>query len=284
MDGVYQGDMMFTNDTLIRKNIDNKPHITFTPQQLTYAVPEDSELGKVMGSAKLGIIFHTTYVGETFADMSAKGGADVSGFSRNPDVWFDNAVYKDVSGSAKFTAQETQKFMAGIDKLEDLLTNVPVNLGATLGTQGDFIKYYQMFINAKVKEGELPNNVNQFLSQFQQFYLDRMEKEIVGLKTDKSIQLRRTKIAGMKQFMSKAKRPLQAMMIFYKAVQAMKAFTLNKLNQAMEIGSFQQTENGLEVTEPEGYVAVDKTGNAVKLVDRLGFSRRNLTAIKTFGR
>ena len=50
----------------------------------------------------------------------------------------------------------------------------------------------------------------------------------------------------------------------------------------MAIGAFNQTENGLEVTEPEGFVAVDKTGNAVKLVDRLGFSRRNLTAIKKF--
>ena len=62
----------------------------------------------------------------------------------------------------------------------------------------------------------------------------------------------------------------------------MKALILQKMNQAMAIGSFQQTENGLEVTDPEGFVAVDKTGGAVKLVDRLGFSRRNLTAIKKF--
>ena len=50
----------------------------------------------------------------------------------------------------------------------------------------------------------------------------------------------------------------------------------------MAIGSFAQTDNGLEVTDPEGFVAVDKTGNAVKLVDRLGFSRRNLTTISKF--
>ena len=54
------------------------------------------------------------------------------------------------------------------------------------------------------------------------------------------------------------------------------------MNQAMAIGSFSQTDSGLEVTEPEGFVAVDKSGNAVKLVDRLGFSRRNLTAISKF--
>jgi len=50
----------------------------------------------------------------------------------------------------------------------------------------------------------------------------------------------------------------------------------------MAIGSFQQTDGGLEVTEPEGFVAVDKSGSAVKLVDRLGFSRRNLTAVSKF--
>ncbi len=72
------------------------------------------------------------------------------------------------------------------------------------------------------------------------------------------------------------------MLTFYKAVQTMKAFVLRKMNQAMAIGSFTQTDSGLEVTEPEGFVAVDKSGNAVKLVDRLGFSRRNLTAISKF--
>jgi hypothetical protein len=50
----------------------------------------------------------------------------------------------------------------------------------------------------------------------------------------------------------------------------------------MQIGSFAQTENGLEVTEPEGFVAVDKQGGAVKLVDRLGFSRRNLSILNKF--
>jgi hypothetical protein len=62
----------------------------------------------------------------------------------------------------------------------------------------------------------------------------------------------------------------------------MKAFVLNKMNQAQAIGSFQQTDGGLQVTEPEGFVAVDKSGTAVKLVDRLGFSRKNLTAVSKF--
>jgi hypothetical protein len=282
IEGVVQGDLLYIDDDITRKNIDGKPHLTFTPNTITYAVPETSELGKQIDRAKVGIIFHTTYNGDTLADMSASGGADVSTFAKNNDVFFDNATYKDVSGSAKFTDDETQKFYNSIEKLETLLNGVPQNLSSVLGQNTDFVPMFQMYINAMVKQGELPNNVNQFLLGFKKFYADRMQQQMTGLKAQKALQLRQDKMKQMPLFLNKAKKPLQAMLTFYKAVQQMKGFVLKKMNQAMAIGSFQQTDSGLQVTEPEGFVAVDKTGNAVKLVDRLGFSRRNLTAISKF--
>jgi Zn-dependent metalloprotease len=141
---------------------------------------------------------------------------------------------------------------------------------------------FQMYINAMVKQGQLPSNVNQFLQGFKKFYADRMQQQIAGLKAQKALALRQDKMKQMPAFLNRAKKPLQAMLTFYKAVQQLKGFVLKKMNQAMAIGSFQQTDNGLEVTDPEGFVAVDKSGNAVKLVDRLGFSRRNLTAVSKF--
>ena len=280
--GVVQGDLLFTDDDIVRKNFNNVPHITFTPNTITYAVPEDSDLGKQIDTAKVGIIFHTTYSGEIFADMTASGGADVESFTPSPDIFFDNASYKDVSGSAKFTADETKQFMNGIDKLEALLNNVPRDLSNLLGTNQDFVPYFQMYINAMVKQGQLPANVNEFLQGFQKFYADRMQQQITGLKAQKALQIRQDKMKQMPKFMSTIQRPLQAMLIFYKSVQLLKGFILKKMNQAMAIGSFAQTDSGLEVTDPEGFVAVDKSGNAVKLVDRLGFSRRNLAIVKKF--
>ena len=282
MNGVYQGDLLFTDEDITRKNIDGKPHITFNPNTITYAVPEQSELGKQIDAAKVGIIFHTTYVGETLADMNASAGANIEEFSKNSSVFFDNASYKDVSGSAKFTDDETKTFLAEIDKLESLLARVPRNLSNLFGANQDFVPFFQMYINAMVKEGQLPQNSTQFLQGFRKFYIDRMQQQISGLKAQRALDLRQDKIKQMPQFLNKLKAPLQNMLSFYKQVQRMKMFVLKKMNQAMAIGSFQQTENGLEVTEPEGFVAVDKTGNAVKLVDRLGFSRRNLTAISKF--
>jgi len=280
--GVVQGDLLYTDEGITRKNIDGKPHLTFTPNTITYAVPEDGDLAKQIDRAKLGIIFHTTYAGDSLATMNAQGGADVSSFAQSPDVFFDNASYKDVSGSAKFTADESQQFYNSIDKLETLLNSVPRDLSNVLGQNTDFVPMFQMYINAMVKQGELPTNVNQFLLGFKKFYTDRMQQQMSGLKAQKALQLRQDKMKQMPVFLNRAKKPLQAMLTFYKAVQQMKGFVLKKMNQAMAIGSFSQTDNGLQVTEPEGFVAVDKSGNAVKLVDRLGFSRRNLTAVSKF--
>ena len=282
MQGVYQGDLLFTDEDITRKNIDGKPHITFTPNTITYAVPEQSTIGKKIDVAKVGIIFHTTYVGDSLKDMDASAGANVENFQQSNDVFFDNASYKDVSGSAKFTTDETSNFIAEIDKLESLLSGVPRNLINLLGANKDFIPFFQMYINAMVKQGTLPTNANTFLIGFKKFYIDRMQQQITGLKAQKALQLRQDKIKQMPQFLNKLKQPLQRMLTFYKQVQKMKAIILKKMNQAMAIGAFQQSENGLVVTEPEGFVAVDKSGGAVKLVDRLGFSRRNLTAIKKF--
>ena len=214
--------------------------------------------------------------------MNASAGVDVASFSKSPDVFFDNATYKDVSGSAKFTKDETANFMQQIDNLEKLLQSVPRNLSDMFRGNQDFVPFFQMFINDQVKQGKLPTNANQFINDFRKFYTDRMQQQIAGLKAQKALALRQEKIKNMPQFLNRIKRPLQAMLSFYKMTQAMKIFVLRKMNQAMAIGSFSQTENGLEVTEPEGFVAVDKQGGAVKLVDRLGFSRRNLTAIKKF--
>ena len=63
-----------------------------------------------------------------------------------------------------------------------------------------------------------------------------------------------------------------------------KSMIIKKLQQIRQVtGSFLKTENGFKVTNPEGFVAVDKLkGNAVKLVDRLEFSQANFNAQKNW--
>ena len=66
---------------------------------------------------------------------------------------------------------------------------------------------------------------------------------------------------------------------FQKAIKQAKDIFIQKYNNMMQGVSMKhylfEPNGDLVVTEPEGYVAIDATGNAVKFVDRLEFSRAN---------
>jgi hypothetical protein len=65
---------------------------------------------------------------------------------------------------------------------------------------------------------------------------------------------------------------------------AAKNMIIKKLQQMKQVtGTFLRTDDGFKVTNPEGFVAVDKLkGNAVKLVDRLEFAHANFNAQKAW--
>ena len=53
---------------------------------------------------------------------------------------------------------------------------------------------------------------------------------------------------------------------------------IKQMNQTAQLKTFLSTEDGFKVTGQEGYVAIDKLGkNAVKLVDRMEFSKANFS-------
>ena len=59
-----------------------------------------------------------------------------------------------------------------------------------------------------------------------------------------------------------------------------KEMVIRKLETIKGIGTFLKTSDGYKVTAPEGFVAIDTKGGAVKLVDRLTFSHANFTIAK----
>ena len=94
--GVIQGDLMFTDDKE-PKTIDGVKYITFQPNTIVYAVPVDSDLGRIMTKAKVGVVWHTTYTGNTFETMKASYGVDVSKFRKSKNVWSQDAMLRDMT-------------------------------------------------------------------------------------------------------------------------------------------------------------------------------------------
>ena len=72
--GVLQGDLLYTS-----LSSDIADHWTFQPNTIMYAVPKDSDIGKKIAKSKIGIVWHTTYSGNTLEDMTASFGVDQIG-------------------------------------------------------------------------------------------------------------------------------------------------------------------------------------------------------------
>ena len=56
--GVAQGDLLFTDDKQI-KTINGERCVVFTPNTITYCIPESSDLYEKAKNAKIGVVFHT---------------------------------------------------------------------------------------------------------------------------------------------------------------------------------------------------------------------------------
>ena len=116
INGVIQGDMMFTKSDLSDETIDGVDYVTFQPNTIVYAVPKNSDLAKHITSAKIGVVWHTTYTGDTLPDMSASIGVNIAGMKTPKSVWYDDAYYHDLSGKVLFTPKEIKALDKNLSK------------------------------------------------------------------------------------------------------------------------------------------------------------------------
>lgn len=276
--GVVQGDLLFTNDKH-RAMIRGENVIAFTPNTITYAVPINSEIGRKVMNAKMGIVFHTTYHGPNISSMSASFGAKVAG---SADVFVTSAEFDNSSGQANFTPQEKVQFESLVNRAEGSLKQCSRFLDMMSGTDKfAFNTLFKQFFNTYIRSGSGFSNVTSVARDFANYYTSILDKEIASKKTktaqDKYLQI---KTNGLK-FISSNQSQIYFAVASYMNLQKCKDFLIRKLQQVNTIGTFLKTDDGYRVTAPEGFVAI-KSGTALKLVDRLEFSRANFTAAKNW--
>ena len=107
--GVIQGDLLFTSDDKKNAVVNGEKSVVFTPNTITYAVPVASaSMYNRIRSAKIGIIFHTSYSGKTMKGLKASFGAGVGGLRQNSNVFFDDAKYKQSQDPGLSKGEEKQ--------------------------------------------------------------------------------------------------------------------------------------------------------------------------------
>jgi hypothetical protein len=274
---VIQGDLLFTDDVSIKTIGGERVH-SFQPNTIVYTVPVDSELGSKISKAKVGIVFHTEYSGSSLDSMNASFGVDISSFQATPDVYAATASFQDASGAANFSPAELTKYNSAVNMAEGSLKQASAFLDI-LGETGDgkfllstlFKQYFNTYIA----------NVKAVSDGFTTYYASLLDKEMYSKKTpaarDKYLKIKTNGLS----FLSKNGRSVYFTVASYMNLQKAKNLVIRKLENVRDFGTFLRTSDGYKVTAPEGFVAI-KSGSALKLVDRLEFSRANFTADKNW--
>ena len=283
LDGIYQGDLLFTRGDLKAVAIDGEKMITFTPNTITYAVPAGSDIARRIARAKLGIVFHTKYSGKTMSSLTA-GFGSIKGQGPS-SVFLASAAFTDTSGSATFNKSELSRFDALIRMAQGSLSKAkPILDEMSKTSMSDQISvgyrlktYFNSYIRNS-KQGMEKVAVMQ--KGFRDYYESFINAEIASRKTDKGKEkFIQQKKVGL-QFIDRNKQALYFAIASHISLGNAKNFLIQKLNQVQSIGHFLRTPTGYKVTAPEGFVAVDRVAGAIKLVDRLEFSRANFTIAK----
>ena len=277
IEGVLQGDVMFTSDGIEVQDIDGESHITFQPNTITYAVPSNSDLAKVIKRAKIGVIWHTKYTGKTMATMKAGFNPNISKLGKSSSVWYDNASFKDTSGASTFTKAEVKTMRGLIDAAKKKFKAAGSFIDELQNS--DLVSEVKIYGNAQIRKGSSSLSA----ADFQKRMEDKMQTAIDNLKTDRAKERKQKVMDTSMKFLSKNRKKLQSVFDLHDSLTQAKIYTVRKLEKVKNLGTFIKTENGFKVTAPEGFVAIDKpSGNALKLVDRLEFSKLNFTVSKNW--
>jgi hypothetical protein len=284
IEGILQGDMMFTKGDLKKETIDGEKYIIFQPNTIVYAVPVSSKLAKTMLDAQMGIVFHTSYTGSTIAGLKASFNIDINRMKPTKDVWFRDAYFVDASGTATFTEEETKqitRILSNAGVIFQRMNSLPLNRIATSDILSTQIK---TFNNTKVRSGQKITNTTTHTVELLKWVEDKLNKEILSAKREDTRQKRREEKNELMRFYRANTTELKAIFDLQNLIVEAKNMIIKKLQEVKQVtGAFLRTDDGYRVTNPEGFVAVDKLkGNAVKLVDRLEFSHANFTAQKAW--
>ena len=282
--GIWQGDLLYTDEDLGRETMDDEKMLVFTPNTITYAIPDHSILADRIKRSKIGVVWHTTYSGKTMADLSAKFGANAKKLNNTRAVWSTDATFRDASGNVTFTAAEAAQFQKILNMAGGSLKKAASYLRVVTQDKNEFAlsTRLKIFLNSYIRGGEKITDTKKVVARFETYYADVLQKKIDSVKSPagkKKWKLQ--KEAGMKEY-QKNKNALYFVIATYITLQTAKTLVIRKLERAKSIGTFLRTPTGFKVTAPEGFVAIDHVGKAMKLVDRMEFSRANFTADKNW--
>ncbi len=276
--GVIQGDFLYGPGELKREKIKGANYITFHPNTIVYAVPAESQNAKELIKSKIGIVWHTTYTGNSFESMKASYGVNVNKLRKNPNVWSQDAMLRDMTRYT-MSKKETDTVNEYLSQAGVLFNQISGNVLRDLEKNQSLAQTIETFNNTYVRRGMVINDTKKHVDNLIRYITSKYKKEIDSRKTEKGKRVQQTKLNDVLQFFSiKNKNNLKKIFDLQKLIVVVKLKLINILNKFIKLDTFVKTPRGFKTTGQEGYVAIDKLGgDAVKIVDRLEFSYNNFS-------
>jgi hypothetical protein len=275
--GVLQGDLAYTQKDLKVERFDGVEYLTFQPNTIVYAIPNDSALAKTIKASKIGVMFHTQYTGNSFETMKASYGFDSSVLKRTPSVWFSDTYIRDLSGKATLTAQETEELTATLSKAGSLFQKISGSTLREIESDQSLAQTLETFNNTLVRRGETVTDTTAHVRNLLAWINDKYAKDIESKKSEAgkaSATAKRDEF--LKFFSDENKKNLELVYALQNAIVEAKLIIIRKLETLKKMSTFVRTVDGFRVSSQEGFAINDHIKqNVVKLVDRMTFSKNN---------
>ena len=276
--GVIQGDIMFTKPDLKAETIDGEKYITFHPNTIVYAIPKE-QASDVL-NAKIGVVWHTSYTGDSFENMTASFGVNISSLKKVKSVWSKSANLPNLTGIATLSKKDTTTVTQFLSNAGTIFRQISSSILKEVSDNKEINMAINTFNNTKVRQAEKIIDADSHVKELMNWIQKRYQKDIDKLKSDKGKERKTKQLEDvMKFFSSSNKKGLTLMFDLQNELVAAKEMLITQLSQVQNTKTFVKTSKGFKVTGAEGYVAIDNlTGGAVKLVDRMEFSTNNFSA------
>ena len=278
--GVIQGDFLFSKRDLKKQKVQGKSYITFHPNTIVYAVPTDVPLAREISKSKIGIVWHTSYTGNSFETMKASFGKNIADtLTQSSAVWAVDAEYKDVSGNATMTKKQTKDITSILSAAGKTFNSIDAAGLNGISANDELLLRMKTFLNTKVRKQQKVTDVKKavqemidYMHNYYQIESDKRKSERGKAGVDEK------KREVMKYFSDTNKTNLENILTLMNHLVDAKEILIKQMNKVKGLDTFLLTDKGFKATGQEGFVAIDRVGrNAVKLVDRMNFSYANFS-------
>ena len=276
--GVIQGDFLFGPGDVKTQKIKGKSYVTFHPNTIVYAIPAGTDMAKQVTSAKIGIVWHTSYTGNTFETMRQTFGVDVSKLRSSKNVWSQDAMLRDMT-QYTMSESDTDEVNEYLSTAGFIFNRIAGSTLRQLEANQDLAQMIETHANSYVRAGSIPPDPKRRVTALISFIQNKFKKEMDKRTTDKGKAAQQKKLDEILKFFSNQNRKsLEQIFELQRVIVLAKLKLINILNKLNKTQTFLKTRKGYRVTGQEGYVAIDKLGgDAVKIVDRMEFSFANFS-------